>query len=148
MTKKKLAIAVDPLDGIFERLVEAATRARGRAYAPYSRYRVGAAIATESGVLYAGCNVENASFPAGICAERGAIAAMVAAGERKPIACAIVTGGKVPAAPCGMCRQVLVEFARELPILLVGLTTGGEPVRRRVELAKLLPDVFELAPRK
>jgi cytidine deaminase len=128
---------------LIEALAAAATRAREHAYAPYSHYRVGAAIATRSGNVYAGCNVENAAFPSGICAERGAIAAMVAAGERDPIACVIVTGGKVPAAPCGMCRQVLVEFARTMPVVLIGLD-GRRKTQRELELADLMPEVFEL----
>ena len=88
--RRRSPASTDPLEPIIERLIAAATRARENAYAPYSKYRVGAAIATESGIIYPGCNVENASFPAGICAERTAISSMIAAGDRNPIACAIV----------------------------------------------------------
>ena len=133
-------------DALVDRLVEAATRAREHAYAPYSDFRVGAAIATKSGAIYAGCNVENASFPNGICAERGAIASMVAAGDRDPALCVIVTEGEHPAAPCGMCRQVLVEFARKMPVVLVGLprARGGKTKKRVLELSELMPEVFDL----
>ena len=126
-----------------DRLVLAAQEARTRAYAPYSGYLVGAAILTKSGRLYLGCNVENASYGAAICAERTAIARMVADGEREPIACAVATGGRNPGTPCGICRQVLAEFARDMPIALV----AGN-VRRDTSLARLLPDAFRLLDRK
>lgn len=125
-------------------LVNLAARTRDHAHAPYSQFKVGAAIATKSGGTYAGCNVENASYPNGMCAERGAIAAMVAAGDRDPVLCVIVTEAKVPAPPCGMCRQVLIEFARNMTVVLVGRYRGRE-TRRTLELAKLMPEVFEFA---
>jgi len=127
---------------LLDELVQRAKAVRERAHAPYSRYLVGAAIATKSGRIFEGCNVENASFGATICAERGAIMQMVAAGERDPIACAVVTedGGS----PCGICRQVLSEFARDMPIVLVGLDPSGEESGRVVQLADLLPLAFEL----
>ena len=125
---------------LIERLIDAARRARENAYAPYSEYRVGAAIATEDGSIFSGCNVENASFGATICAERGAIARMVASGGSSPIACVIVTSGSNPASPCGICRQVLAEFAKDMPIVLVG---DGD-VRDSTTLAELLPRRFEL----
>lgn len=128
---------------LVERLVDAARRARENAYAPYSEYRVGAAIATEDGSIFSGCNVENASFGATICAERGAIARMVASGGSSPIGCVIVTAGPNPASPCGICRQVLAEFAKDMPIVLVGDTDAGE-VRDQTTLAELLPRRFEL----
>jgi cytidine deaminase len=127
------------------RLVSAASEARARAYAPYSRYRVGAAILTRSGAIYAGCNVENATYGATLCAERSAVAAMVAAGDNHPVACAVVSAGPRPAAPCGICRQVLMEFARDMPVWMVAEGAGGKVVaRRRARLAKLLPGVFRL----
>lgn len=126
-----------------ERLVDAARRARENAYAPYSEYRVGAAIATEDGSIFSGCNVENASFGATICAERAAIVRMVASGGSTPVACAVVVGGSGVAAPCGICRQVLAEFAKDMPILLVADGQEGE-IREETTLAELLPRRFEL----
>ena len=134
-------IAID--EAFLGRLIAAARTARAAAYAPYSDYRVGAAIATEDGRIFTGCNVENASYGATVCAERNAIGAMVVAGASKPVACAIVTGGSKPGTPCGMCRQVLVEFTREMPIVLVAETEAGD-VRRDTSLEELMPDVFEL----
>lgn len=131
---------IDP--ELAERLVDAARRARENAYAPYSEYRVGAAIATEDGSIFSGCNVENASYGATICAERTAIVRMVASGGSTPIACAIVVGGSI-APPCGICRQVLVEFAKDMPILLVAQTANGE-IREQTTLATLMPHRFEL----
>jgi cytidine deaminase len=125
-------------------LVVLAREVRARAYAPYSKYKVGAAILTKSGKVFAGCNVENASYPAGICAERNAIVQMIAAGEKDPIACAIVTAGPRAGSPCGICRQVLAEFARDMPITLVGDGPGTKRARRKTTLAALLPDAFVL----
>lgn len=125
------------------KLIAAARAARANAYAPYSSYRVGAAVATAKGAIYTGCNVENASYGACICAERGAISTMIAAGDGTPIACAVVTGGKAPGSPCGICRQVLIEFAKDMPVVLVAETESGD-VRRDTTLAELLPDAFEL----
>jgi cytidine deaminase len=125
------------------KLVAEARHARANAYAPYSNYRVGSAILTAKGAIYTGCNVENASYGACLCAERNAIGKMVAAGDSKPIACAVVTGGKAPGSPCGICRQVLVEFTRDMPVVLVAETPTGD-VRRDTSLAELMPDVFEL----
>jgi cytidine deaminase len=124
------------------RLVTAARGARERAYAPYSKYRVGAAILTKSGAMFTGANVENATYGATICAERSAIAQMVAAGERDPVACAVATGGARAGSPCGICRQVLREFARDMPIALVA-EHKGRLSRRDTTLAKLLPDAFD-----
>lgn len=125
---------------LMTKLIAAAKKARKNAYAPYSKYRVGAAIATKSGRIYAGCNVENATYGATICAERNAIGAMIAAADDTPIACAVVTAGPKAAAPCGICRQVLYEFAADMPIALV--TEDGK--RRDTTLATLLPDGFLL----
>ena len=127
---------------LLARLVADAKIARSRAYAPYSNYRVGAAIATAGGKIFLGCNVENASYGATICAERAAIAQMVIAGEDKPVACAIATGGANPGAPCGICRQVMVEFARDMPVVLVSEGENGQETRRDTSLAALLPDAF------
>ncbi len=127
-------------------LVLAARAARRHAYAPYSRYKVGAAIATRSGKIFAGCNVENGSYGACLCAERSAIGQMIAAGESDPVACAVVTGGERPGSPCGICRQVLSEFARDMPIALVG-AGRGRAKRRDTTLAALLPDAFRFPDR-
>lgn len=133
-------------DDVLAPLVVEAKRAQGRAYAPYSKFHVGAALLTKSGKVFLGCNVENASYPAGICAERTAIVAMVAAGERDPVALAIVTPGKRGGSPCGICRQTLGEFARDLPIALVGVE-GTHEARRDTTLAALLPDAFDFEPK-
>jgi cytidine deaminase len=124
---------------IDEELLEAARRVRAHAYAPYSRYAVGAAVRGESGRVYAGANVENASYGLALCAERNAVAAAVAAGEKALTACAVVTSTSPPAAPCGMCRQVLAEFGPDaLPIAL--LNERGE--REDTTLGALLPRAF------
>ncbi len=121
-------------------LVGRATQVREHAYAPYSGYRVGAALLAADGRVFVGCNVENASYGATSCAERGAVAAMVAAGVRAAVAVAVVTQGPEAAAPCGICRQVLAELA---PGLEVGMAIAGEPAPRRVvSLAELLPEAF------
>ena len=117
--------------------------ARKRAHAPYSDYKVGAALLTRSGAIFAGCNVENASYGACICAERNAICQMVAAGESDPIACVVVTGGGKPASPCGICRQVLAEFATDMTVVLVGEAPRGI-TKKTTTLAKLLPDAFRI----
>jgi cytidine deaminase len=119
-------------------LRDAAFEVMGRAYAPYSNFRVGAALRTSSGTTYLGCNVENASYTAGICAERGAVLAAVAHGDRDFERLVIATEALVPAAPCGECRQVLGEFGREIDILSV--TSGGK--ERRWTLSQLLPHPF------
>jgi cytidine deaminase len=127
------------------RLIAAARSVRARAYAPYSHYRVGAAILTKSGAIHVGCNVENATYGATLCAERAAAAAMVAAGDADPVACAVVTAGPRPGSPCGICRQVLSEFARDLDVWLIAESDDGDLLRRRrVRLRALLPDAFKL----
>ena len=128
---------------LLDALVQQAKDVRKHSYSPYSRYAVGAAIATKKGSVFVGTNVENSSFGATICAERGAVMAMIAAGEREPIACAVVTGDREPASPCGICRQVLAEFNGDLPIAMVGVTRQGE-AGRVVHLSELLPHQFKL----
>jgi cytidine deaminase len=119
-------------------LIDAALEARGRSYSPYSGYAVGAALLGSDGQVYAGCNVENASYPVSMCAERVALGAAVAAGCRDFDALVIATRGPVPGAPCGLCRQALSEHAPDLPILLV--TPEGH--RSEWTLAELLPGSF------
>lgn len=94
-------------------LLAAARAAQAQAYAPYSRYRVGAALATPDGRVFAGCNVENAAYPSGTCAEAGAIAAMAAGGGRAIADIVVVGEGPLPITPCGDCRQRIREFATE-----------------------------------
>lgn len=118
----------------------AALAVRERAHAPYSGYPVGAAILVRSGRVFTGCNVENASYGLTLCAERSAIAQMVAAGERDPVALSVATRGPVLGSPCGMCRQTLAEFADDLPIRLIA-AEGAAPARH-TSLAALLPDAF------
>ena len=120
-------------------IVAAARAAMARAYAPYSRFKVGAAVHGESGRLYAGCNVENAAYPQGWCAEASAIAAMVMAGETRMIEAAVMGGDDELCTPCGGCRQKLYEFAGgDLPIHVC----GTEGPRRTVTLGELLPLAF------
>ena len=127
---------------LLDQLVQEATAVRERAYAPYSGYRVGAAIATKQGSIFVGCNVKNSTFGATICAERGAIMQMVAFGETEPIACAVVT--KDGGSPCGICRQVLAEFAPDMPIVMVGLASAEGESGHVVQLKDLLPMAFRL----
>lgn len=103
-------------------LVASAWRVREQAYAPYSRYLVGAALLDVDGRVFLGANVENASYGLALCAERSAIGAAIAAGARRFAAIAVVTGGEQPGSPCGMCRQVLAEFAPSFPVRCVSET--------------------------
>jgi cytidine deaminase len=133
--------AVKPKDALSpdeRELVDAAMAVRDRAYAPYSRFYVGAAVRGQDGRIFVGCNVENASYGATICAERNAIAAAVAGGELRPVMVAVTATSHEPCPPCGMCRQVLAEFGEDLPILLV--SDEGEVLRQR--LSALLPLQF------
>lgn len=119
-------------------MFEAASLARERAYAPYSRFQVGAAIWTADGRLFSGCNVENASYGLSVCAERNAMAATVLAGG-VPLAVAILVDSKEPTPPCGVCRQVLAEFAAP-DVEVVSRTLSGLEARWRV--GELLPVAF------
>jgi cytidine deaminase len=125
----------ETLDG----MLDLARRALANAHAPYSGFRVGVCLRAASGRLYAGCNVENASYPVGQCAEATAIGAMVAAGDRQVVEAVVVTEGAELCSPCGRCRQQLAEFAR--PDARVHLC-GREGVRRTVTLGELLPLAF------
>jgi cytidine deaminase len=127
-----------PTDRVWTTLTERAMGAMERAYAPYSGFRVGAALLAADGSVTEGSNVENAAYPAGICAERAAVAAAVTRGVRSFRAIVIATEADSPAPPCGMCRQVLMEFAPELELLSV--TRGG--AEARWTMAELLPHAF------
>lgn len=121
-------------------LKQRAIEVREHAYAPYSKFKVGAALRTASGAVYVGCNVENAAYPQGTCAEAGAIAAMVAAGDVKIAEVYVVAGSAVPVPPCGGCRQKLAEFcAGDVP-LTMATVAGAE---QQMTLAELLPGAFD-----
>jgi len=123
-----------------ERLLEAARAAIRRAYAPYSKFRVGSALLTHAGAIYSGCNVENASYGLTNCAERSAIFAAVAAeGEQMKIrAIAVLTESGVPCSPCGACRQVIFEFGDKAIVLF-----QGKKGLQKLSAAELLPAGFE-----
>lgn len=118
-------------------LIDAARAAQANAYAPYSRYRVGAALEAEDGRVFVGANVESASFGVTNCAERVALGAGVAAGARVFTRLVLVTDSEPPVAPCGACRQALAEFGLELTVESVGRETA-----KRWTVAGLLPDAF------
>ena len=120
-------------------LLRAAAAVRMNAYAPYSRLKVGAAIRADDGRLYVGANVENASFPEGLCAEAAAIAAMIAGGARLIGEMAVVAEGAEPAPPCGGCRQRVAEFADPATPIHLATVAGA---RRSVTLGELLPLAF------
>ncbi len=120
-------------------LLEAARDARKKAYAPYSRFLVGAAILDDQGKLHKGCNVENAAYPQGTCAEAGAIAAMILAEGRQIKALAVVGESTNPVTPCGGCRQKIREFAKPTTPILIG---DLKVLRLRQTLAELLPHSF------
>lgn len=123
-----------------EQLIQASLAASHRAYAPYSNFKVGAALLTASAEIFLGCNVENASYGLTICAERVAVTTAIAAGQSEFLALAIAS--QQAATPCGACRQVLSEFTADLRILLVD--TLSEKLIREVTLKQLLPDSFRL----
>lgn len=130
----------------WETLVDAAVRCRERAYAPYSHFRVGAALLAANGNVYVGCNVENRLLGLTLCAERGALSAAVADGQTSFVALAIATGSAPPCAPCGQCRDALAEFCRDLPIVSVTAGTHDPANWSRFTLHELLPEAFVLDP--
>lgn len=121
-------------------LLQAARVARGQAYAPYSRYRVGAALLDDQGLIHAGCNVENAAYPEGVCAEAGAISQMVLGGGRRIVAAVVVGEGAEPITPCGGCRQKLREFGDGSLVIRSADAEGHW--RGEHTLGQLLPSSF------
>jgi cytidine deaminase len=124
------------MDTQFADLIRSALKGRLRAYAPYTKFAVGAAVQCKSGAVFAGSNIENVSYGLTICAERVAIGSAVAAGEREFVAIAVVADTIEPIVPCGACRQFLAEFSPDL--IIVSATVAGD---RKIEnLSNLLPD--------
>ena len=136
--RSRAAAGSRDIDAREDELRDAAFAALERAYAPYSSFRVGAALLGDDGTLAVGCNVENASYPAAICAERVAVGTLAAQGIRRFDLLVIATEADVPTPPCGFCRQVLAEFAPSLPI--ISITRSG--AEARWSLADLLPSPF------
>lgn len=123
-------------------LLDAAADVRKNAYAPYSKFKVGAALRTKSGAVFTGCNVENVAYPEGTCAEAGAIAAMIAAGETEIAEVFVIADATTPVTPCGGCRQKLAEFGRGDVIVTMATVAG---VIEKITLADLLPGAFTAA---
>ena len=123
-------------------LLETATAVRENAHAPYSKFKVGAAIRAGSGKIYGGCNVENVAYPEGTCAEAGAIAAMVADGQTRITEVLVIADSPSPVTPCGGCRQKIAEFAGP-EVKVTMCTTDG--ARLTLTVAELLPGVFTAA---
>lgn len=120
-------------------LDKAARAVRENAYAPYSHFKVGAAVRTTAGTVFAGCNVENVAYPEGTCAEAGAIAAMIAAGENEIAEVYVIADSPEPVTPCGGCRQKLAEFAKgDVQVTMANL----EGIEATVSLRNLLPGAF------
>ncbi len=133
-------LRVEELDPADRRLLETAAEYRGRAYAPYSNYRVGAALRTPEGKTYGGCNIENAAYGPTNCAERTAVFKAVSEGDRRFSAIAVAGGGAGFPYPCGVCRQVMSEFAGpDLRVVMANLDTGEAVI---ASLADLLPFSF------
>jgi cytidine deaminase len=129
----------DVADATLDEMLAAARAALPRAYAPYSGFAVGAALLNADGAIRTGVNIENASYPLSVCAERNAVGAMVLSGERKILAVAVATDSPTPTPPCGGCRQVLWEFGdAETPVV----AEGADGARARWRLGDLLPHAF------
>ncbi|WP_448326833.1 cytidine deaminase [Sulfitobacter sp. M13] len=116
-----------------------ASAVQENAYAPYSNFKVGAALRTASGAIFVGCNVENVAYPEGTCAEAGAIAAMIAAGETAFVEAYVIAGSPMPVTPCGGCRQKLAEFGQGEARVTMATVSGVEEV---MTMAELLPGAF------
>ena len=126
-------------EAALQQLFAAAKAAQANAYAPYSRFHVGAALRSESGAVHSGCNVENAAYPQGSCAEASAISAMAAAGDRRIAEILVIGDGEALCTPCGGCRQRIREFAAPTTPIHIA---GPEGVRASFTLAELLPESF------
>ena len=122
----------------YAELVKAASEARENAYAPYSLFKVGAALLTTKGTIYTGCNIENAAYSHTVCAERVALYKAVCSGDRSFAAIAIVTAADIPVPPCGACRQVMAEFSADMRIIMAN--TKGDIVISNI--SELLPMAF------
>lgn len=120
-------------------LIAAATRARDNAHAPYSNFRVGAAVRAKSGRIIGGCNVENATYGLTVCAERVAIWKAISEGERGFDAIAVVTDTDTPTSPCGACRQIIWEFCGDVPVIMATLKNGQEIK----QMKELMPMAFD-----
>lgn len=120
-----------------EQLAQLAVQARQNSYSPYSHYRVGAALVAASGKIYLGCNIENAAYPTSLCAERVAVFKAASEGERQFLAIAVATDNA--GSPCGSCRQVMAEFALEMPVYLVN---GQAEIVQTTSVHELLPGAF------
>lgn len=120
-------------------LIDAATDVRERAYAPYSKFRVGAAVETEDGEVYTGCNVESASYGLTVCAERVAIWKGISEGEKKFSRIAVVVDTEDLTPPCGVCRQIIWEFCGDVPVILSNLHGKTETI----QMSELLPRAFD-----
>ncbi len=121
-------------------LLDTARAVRGNAHAPYSKFKVGAAIRATTGTVYSGCNVENVAYPEGTCAEAGAIAAMIAGGDKRIAEIAVIADSPQPVSPCGGCRQKIAEFA-DGDVVVTLHTTDGAMLQTTV--SALLPGVFD-----
>ena len=122
----------------FEKLVKEAEKARKRAYTPYSKFKVGAAILSADGKIFTGCNIENASFGMSVCAERVAIFKAISEGSTKFEAIAVVGDTDKPCSPCGACRQVISEFGEDIPLIMANLK-GDIKIKK---IGELLPEAF------
>jgi len=123
-----------------EELIEIARSARERAYAPYSGFKVGAAVETADGMVYAGCNVENSSYGLTVCAERTALAKAVSEGERHFVRIVVIAETKIPVPPCGACRQVILELCgKDVEVVLANI----EGQRVKTDISSLLPMPFD-----
>lgn len=127
------------MNNIEKELVEAAREVCERAFAPYSNFKVGAALRTKSGKIYTGCNIESASYGLTVCAERVAIWKAVSEGETEFVEIAVITGTEELTPPCGACRQIIWEFCHDIPVILANLKDDTEIV----QMSELLPRAFD-----